>query len=82
MEEKIRGFINENIMADDDIQLADTDNIFEKGIVGSLFSMKLITFLENEFGLTVNYEDMNLENFNSIANIVEYVKRKKGDANG
>lgn len=76
MREKIRAFIEENVILED-VQVKDSDNIFELGVVSSLFSMKLITFLENEFNAVIEYEDMKLENFNSIDNIISYLQSKE-----
>ncbi|SET39955.1 acyl carrier protein [[Clostridium] polysaccharolyticum] len=76
MREKIKAFIEENVILED-VEIKDSDNIFELGIVSSLFSMKLITFLENEFQATIEYEDMKLENFNSIDNIISYLQSKE-----
>lgn len=76
MEDMIRDFINTNVLVDEEIEIKDDDNIFEMGIVNSLFSMKLITFLEDTFHISVEYEDMDLTNFSSISNILKYLKQK------
>lgn len=76
MKDMIKQFINTNVLTDEEVVLDGEDNIFELGIVNSLFSMKLITFLEDTFHISVEYEDMNLDNFSSINNILEYLKRK------
>ncbi|HYC29998.1 MAG TPA: acyl carrier protein [Chitinophagaceae bacterium] len=78
MKEKIRNFILSNLMVfDDDVELSDNDNIFQLGYVNSLFAMKLLTFVENEFGITVGNEDMDIRNFSSVNNIVRLVESKQ-----
>jgi len=74
---KIRGFVNENLtIVNEEIEFADTDDIFELGFVNSLFAMKLLTYIESEFVITVENDEMDLTNFNSISNIVSYVSSK------
>jgi methoxymalonate biosynthesis acyl carrier protein len=76
--EKIRSFIISNLMVfDDDVELSDADNIFQLGYVNSLFAMKLLTFVENEFGITIGNEDMDITNFSSVNNIVRLVELKQ-----
>src|SRR5437764_928261 len=45
---RIRAFILASINIPD---LADDDNLFESGIVNSLFAVELMTFLEKSFGI-------------------------------
>ncbi|ACU60879.1 acyl carrier protein [Chitinophaga pinensis] len=54
----------------------DTDDIFELGIVNSLFAMQLITFMEKKFSLTVENEDLEISNFNTLNNITSFIQRK------
>jgi len=78
MKEKIRNFILSNLMVfDDDVELSDADNIFQLGYVNSLFAMKLLNFVENEFGISVSNEDMDVRNFSSVNNIVRLVQAKQ-----
>ena len=55
----------------------DTD-IFASGFVSSLFAMQLISFLENEFAITIDNEDLNLDNFRSINALALLVEKKAG----
>ena len=55
----------------------DTD-IFAGGFVSSLFAMQLITFLENEFSIKIDNEDLNLDNFRSINALAMLVEKKAG----
>lgn len=57
--------------------LQDDDDIFASGFVNSLFAMQLIAFLEKEFDLKVEDEDLELSNFNSIAAMTAFIGRKK-----
>lgn len=63
-------FFNINAVGED-------ENFYEKGFVNSLFYMQLVMFIENEFGISIQPKDINPQNFNSINNIVEFVKKKE-----
>lgn len=77
MRENIRKFIEENmVIYDDEVSFRDSDNIFELGFVDSMFALKLVTFIESEFTLTVGNDDLNLTNFSSIDNIVSFINQK------
>ena len=52
--EKIRAFILAAIHLP---QLSDEDNLFESGIVNSLFAVELMTFLEKTFAIEVSPDD-------------------------
>lgn len=76
--EQIRNFIMTNLVVfDDDVEFGDDDNFFEMGFVNSLFAMKLITFIENEYQIVIESEEMDIANFNSLSNIVHFIQSKK-----
>jgi methoxymalonate biosynthesis acyl carrier protein len=58
------------------IQVQDDDDIFAMGFVNSLFAMQLVMFIEKEFGLAVEDEDLNIDNFRTINTITELVLGK------
>ncbi|ACY15463.1 conserved hypothetical protein [Haliangium ochraceum DSM 14365] len=57
-------------------QLADDDDIFQLGFVTSMFALQLVNFVEHEFGLEIETEDMELDNFRTVHNLVALVQRK------
>lgn len=57
-------------------ELKDDDDIFSLGFVNSLFSMQLVMFLESEFKIKVENEDLDLNNFRSISSIISFVESK------
>lgn len=80
LKEKIRSFISDNLIVADpnvDRTFTDEDNIFKMGFVNSLFAMKLLNYVENEFDILVDNEDINITNFSSVENIVRLVENKK-----
>lgn len=70
----LRAFIQESIDIDG---LGDEENLFESGIVNSLFAVQLMTFIERTYDLEVGMNDLEIENFKSIASTAAFVLRKK-----
>ena len=58
--------------------LADGDDIFELGLVDSLFGLQLVSFVEQEFGIEIDGDDLDIANFCSIAAIDQLVTGKLG----
>ncbi len=76
--EKIRTFIESNLMDFmSNVEFSDSDNIFELGLVSSLFAMKLINYVKEEFDIKLGSDDMEITNFNSVNNVLEFIKKKK-----
>jgi methoxymalonate biosynthesis acyl carrier protein len=57
-------------------ELAPDDDIFSLGFVTSMFALQLVNFVEHEFGMTIENEDMQLDNFRSLGALVALVERK------
>jgi methoxymalonate biosynthesis acyl carrier protein len=70
---KIRDFFSRFFKTDG---LADTDDIFAGGYVNSLFAMQLIAWLEKEFSIAVEDDDLQLTNFNSVNAITSFILKK------
>ena len=62
--------------------LQPDEDIFALGFVNSLLAMQLVTFVEKEFGITVEDEDLDLDNFRTLAAIDALVERKRAAAAG
>ncbi|MER5206203.1 acyl carrier protein [Streptomyces sp. NPDC002825] len=58
-----------------------TTDLFETGAVSSLFAMELVVHVEQTFGVTVEGEDLNMENFRTVEAMVAMVTRLKAAAN-
>lgn len=57
-------------------ELQDDEDIFALGFVNSLLAMQLVQFVEKEFGITVEDEDLDLDNFRTLQAIDALVARK------
>jgi len=60
--------------------LAPDDDLLEQGIIDSMGIMKLIVFMEETFGISVEDEDVIPENFQCLASMVEFVEQKMGNS--
>lgn len=50
------------------------------GFVNSLFAMKLVTFLEQNFGFQLDNEDLDIANFSTVNRIVSLIEKKQNGA--
>ena len=57
-------------------QLADEDDMFALGFATSLFAMQLVAFVEKQFGVEVDSDDLDIDNFRSVRAIAGLVERK------
>lgn len=60
--------------------LRDDEDIFSLGFVNSMFAMQLVQFVETEFGVEVESDDLVLDNFRSINAIARLVESKQSTA--
>ena len=60
-----------------DTTLGDDDDMFATGYVNSMFAMQLVQFVESEFGITVDSDDLDLDNFRTVSAIAAFVERKQ-----
>ena len=76
--EQIRHFILQNFLPGEDPKnLTDDTELKESGILDSLSTLKLVTFLEETFGVELEANDLDAANLASIANIERLVSAKK-----
>ncbi|HZQ23239.1 MAG TPA: acyl carrier protein [Terriglobales bacterium] len=76
--EQIHDFIQENLASVKGIDsFTDQDSLMESGIIDSLGIFRLVSFLEDTFGVRVADEEITPENLKSVEVIEELVNRKK-----
>ena len=73
---EIRGWLEENVTGSRDIP--DGYALIENGVLTSLQTVELVMFLEDRFGITVEDEELDEENFGSIDAITNLVAGKSG----
>ena len=72
----IREFIVENFLFGEANGLKDDTSFLEEGIIDSTGILELVTFLEDEFSITVEDEELVPENLDSIGNVTNFLERK------
>ncbi len=75
--EKIRAFVVENFLFGSDENLEDNTSFLDEGIIDSTGILELVNFLEEDFSITVDDEELVPENLDSINNVTAYLERKK-----
>ena len=74
----LRGYISGSLLGNREI--ADDENLLLSGLPDSLAVMSLVTFTEQEFGLKIPFEDVVIENFETIEAIAGYLETRAPDA--
>ena len=71
----IRTFLAKKISTINEV--ADDVNLFESGLLNSMFAMLLVQFVEDNWSLTVEDSELSLSNFSSVDAIAKYIEGKQ-----
>jgi acyl carrier protein len=71
---KVSQFITRTFPAARKQKVAEDTDLLESGVVDSLGVLELVTFLQQEFGLTVADDDLTPENFQNVRSIATFVQ--------
>ncbi len=75
--EVVRGYILEHFLPGEDPKnLTDQTELKESGILASLSTLKLVSFLEEEFKIELEANDLEAGNLATVANIDTMVQAK------
>ncbi len=75
MKKRIKNYIIDTSLSDPEL-IKDEALIFDVGLLDSMGLLFLIEFLNEEFNIVVNDEELNPTNFESINSIVDFVEGK------
>lgn len=73
---EVRGWLRENVTGNREV--ADDYLLIENGVLTSLQTVELVTFLEDRFGIVVEEDELDEENFGSVRAIADLVASKTG----
>ena len=74
----VKNFIlNEFLPGEDPAALTDTTALVTTGILDSIAVLKAVTFLENQFGITIEPHEAVVENLNTLSDITRLVITEK-----
>lgn len=76
IKDNVRNFVMQYVGEN---SIKDDENMFELGLVNSLFGMQLIRFVEDEFDVAVSNDELDISNFQSIDAITALVERLKNN---
>ena len=81
IEQPIREFIATRLLySNEGFNYADDASLLREGIIDSLGVVELVEFLQGHFQLKVEQQDVRPDNFDSVAKMAAFVRRKRGAA--
>jgi acyl carrier protein len=69
--------LNEFLPGEDPAELTDTTELLTTGILDSIAVLKVVTFLEKQFGIAIEPHEAVVENLNTLSDITRLVMLKK-----
>jgi acyl carrier protein len=76
---RIRDYLSQNFLfSDEGFQYSDDTSFLEVGVVDSFGIAELVSFVEQEFGISVADEELLPENFDSVDKLSSFIARKQG----
>ena len=74
----IKDFILEEFLpGENPDELTETTPLISGGILDSLATIKLVAFLEEQFKITVEAHEADLEHLNTLSDIAKFVQSKR-----
>jgi len=77
MESTISTYLSREVMSNPTLNLKNDTLLLESGILDSLSLLKLVLFLEKQYGVVVPAEELIPENFKTIDVICAYLRSKQ-----
>ena len=73
---KIRAFVVDNFLFGDGSYLKDDTSFLEERIIDSTGILQIISYIEEEFDIKIDDEEIIPENLDSLSNIIIFLNRK------
>ena len=77
LQQDIRGFIVENFLFGEDGGLEDDSSFIEQGIVDSTGIMQLVSYLQEQYRIAIDDEELIPDNLDSIRKVAAFIEEKK-----
>ena len=74
--ETIRQFIIDNFLFGESDHFDENTDLFEKGILDSTGIIELVGFIEQNFNVTIEDEELIIDNFSTLNRIDHYLQLK------
>lgn len=78
IQKQVRAFVTSNFYVADPAALEGGASLLDLGIIDSTGVLEVISYIEENFGITVEDSELLPENLDSIERIANFVARKKG----
>ena len=79
IKQAVKKFILENFLFEDNEDaLSYDDSFLEKGIIDSTGVLELVSFVEDEFKISVDDDELIPENLDSVNKLAKFVNEKAG----
>lgn len=79
---EIRSFIVTNFMFDQATSIAEDQSFLETGIIDSTGMLELVSFIESQYGISVEDRELVPENLDSLKAVSAFIVRKSAGAPG
>ncbi len=81
LQNPIRNFIlQEFLPGEDPAELTNSTSLITDGILDSISTLKLVAFLEEHFGITLEAHEAGMENLDTVDQIAALIVRKRRSA--
>lgn len=78
IEDQLRVFIADETHLDGRVVLTDDYPLIERGVVDSMGILNIVSYIEREFGIEVQDEELVQRNFGTITSMARLIDSKKG----
>ncbi len=82
IQQQLRKFICENFYISDPKEIADETLLVTHGYIDSTGMLEVISFLEEEYGITITDQETTPENLESIERMAAFISRKQRAGSG
>lgn len=73
--DRVRSYVAVNFLFQDELTLAPDASMLDAGILDSLGVMELVAFLEDEFAISVDEDELVRHNLDTLAGVTALVRR-------
>lgn len=79
IEQRLRSYVLREVMpGEDPSQLAATTPLVTSGRLDSIATLRFVSFLEQEFSISIDAHETGIDNFDSLESITRLVAGKNG----
>jgi acyl carrier protein len=76
-ETRVRTFLLQELIKDEEMDLTPDEPLFSSGLLDSFVVTQLICFLEDEFSIKIRAGDVTLHDFDTIAKILALTRKQQ-----